>query len=87
MSAKPKSEDAAAEKPEAPAKSEPAAKPEPAPKAAEPTVELDPSFAAGDKVKHFNGTTYEVLDVFPSGIKLAGVANLVAPEALEPVKK
>ena len=70
------------------AKPKPEAKAEPKPEPkAEPTVEVAPEFEAGQKVRHANGKSYDVLQVLPEGVKLAGVANLVHPSALEPLKQ
>ena len=57
----------------------------PAVEATAPTVETSPSLAAGDKVKHANGTTYTVRHITLEGIALEGVANLVHPSALTKV--
>lgn len=57
------------------------------PAAKEPTVKLNPEFAAGQKVKHANGHIYTVRDVLPDGVRLEGVANLVDVVALEPIEE
>ena len=77
MTPKPSEKNTAAE-PTAPAV-EPAAEP------AAPTVETSPAIAAGDSVKHANGTTYTVRHITPEGVALEGVANLVHPSALKKV--
>ena len=69
-----------------PSEKAPAAEPTtPAVEATAPTVETSPSLAAGDKVKHANGTEYEVRHITAEGIALVGVANLVHPSALTKV--
>jgi hypothetical protein len=52
----------------------------------EPRVEKSPSFEPGQKVRHDNGTTYTIRHITAEGIALEGVANLVHPSALRPVK-
>ena len=54
----------------------------PAPAAKAPTVEVTPALQPGQKVKHANGATYTVAEIFPSGVKLVGVANLVDAKSL-----
>ena len=61
---------------------------EPTPNAAiivTPAVEVSPALAAGDTVKHANGTEYKVRHITPEGVSLEGVANLVHPSALTKV--
>jgi hypothetical protein len=53
--------------------------------AVEPTVETSPHLAAGDTVKHANGSKYTVRHITAEGVALVGVANLVHPSALTKV--
>jgi hypothetical protein len=57
----------------------------PAVEAKAPTVETAPAFAAGDTVKHANGSKYTIRHITPEGVALVGVANLVHPSALTKV--
>jgi hypothetical protein len=50
-----------------------------------PTVEVSPALAAGDTVKHANGTEYKIRHITEEGVALEGVANLVHPSALTKV--
>lgn len=70
----------------APAKAESKApqKPAPVPAAPEPTVEQVGKFQPGQKVKHDNGTIYEVRYQTEEGVALLHVGNLVHPSALRP---
>lgn len=60
-----------------------AAAPKPSAKPA-PTVETIGKFEGGQKVKHANGTIFEVRYQTEEGVALVGVANLVHPSALRP---
>lgn len=75
-------------KPAAKSETKAAAKPEPkkAEPKVEPTVETAPEIKRGQKVRHANGKEYQVLEVMADGVKLANVANLVHPSALEPLR-
>jgi hypothetical protein len=53
--------------------------------ATEPTVEKIGTFEPGQKVKHANGSTFEVRYQTPEGVALLGVGNLVHPSALKPL--
>lgn len=52
---------------------------------AAPAVQLLPDFAPGMKVRHASKHVFEIAEVHPHGIKLAGVANLIDPATLEPI--
>jgi len=53
--------------------------------ATEPTVEKIGTFQPGQKVRHTNGTTFEVRYQTEEGVALIGVGNLVHPSALKPI--
>jgi hypothetical protein len=52
---------------------------------AEPTVEKVGTYQPGQKVKHDNGTIYEVRYQTEEGVALLHVGNLVHPSAIRPV--